>query len=58
MRLINVNKATTFIFTKYSDYINNSSSILAMELLKYTSINNYAIKLKKINSHFMVQSIA
>ena len=45
--LLKTNEAFTSIFAKYFDYIDVFSPKLAVELLKYTGINNYTIELEK-----------
>ena len=47
IRLLKANKVFTFIFAKYFDYTNIFLPKLIIKLLKYTDINNYAIKLEK-----------
>ena len=44
--LLNANKATTTVSSKYSDYTDVFLSKLAAELPKHTGINDHAIKLK------------
>ena len=47
IRLLKANKVLTIVCTKYSNYTNVFLPKLAAKLLKYTNINNYAIKLEK-----------
>ena len=42
---LKANKAPTKVFNKYADFTNVFLSKLAIELLKHTRINNYAIEL-------------
>lgn len=46
-------KAPTVVLIKYFDYISVFLAENTIELPKYTKINNYIIKLKKVNRHFL-----
>ena len=58
VRVLIFDEPPTVVPVEYFNYSNKFLIKYALELPKYTGINDYAIELKKVSSHLLVQFIA